>query len=62
MFGYVTVATILFPAWKMVVDVNCVQRMKFCSTVALNVHLAGYFCGVLREIIAWQNIMVCVVG
>ena len=44
----------------MVVDVNCVQRIKFSYALALNVQLAGYFCGGLREIIAWQNVMVCV--
>lgn len=52
MFGYVTVATILFLVYKMVVDVKCVQRIKFSSAFALRVQLAGYFCGVLREIIA----------
>ena len=45
----------------MVVDVNCVQRIKFSSAFARNVQLAGYFFGVLREIIAWQNVMVCVI-
>jgi hypothetical protein len=61
MFGYVTVATILFPVYKMVADVNCVQRIKFSSAFALNIQLAGYFYGVLREIVACQNVMVCVI-
>jgi hypothetical protein len=45
----------------MVVDVNCVQRINVSSAFALNAQLAGYFCGMLGDIIAWQNVMVCVV-